>query len=405
MICFIMNAVMYGAGNIGRGFIGALFSGAGYKVTFIDAAENIVNALNEKGSYPVKLLSNDETEEITITGITAINSVNEREVMDCIAKADIMATAVGVREIPSIAPIIAGGLKKRFQFNAVPLNIIICENLINADKYLAELIKKNLNENEIKLLEEQVGFVEASIGRMAPRQTPDMQEGNILRICSEKYAFLPVNKDAFKSNIPEIKGIVPFHNFDFFIQRKFFIHNMGHALCAYMGLLLGETYIADTAARADVLFIVQNAMLESAEALHKKFNVELHDMADHIKDLIFRFNNRALKDTCKRVGADTERKLGSADRFIGAINCCMEQGITPAFISIGAAAAIHCYLKENYLAQTEKNAKAILEAISKLEKSDAAALVLNMYNKIQMGNTPNELLHCALLLGNKGEVI
>ena len=33
-----MNAVMYGGGNIGRGFIGALLSQSGYRVTFIDVA-------------------------------------------------------------------------------------------------------------------------------------------------------------------------------------------------------------------------------------------------------------------------------------------------------------------------------------------------------------------------------
>ena len=31
-----MKAVMYGAGSIGRGFIGALFSEIGYEVVFID---------------------------------------------------------------------------------------------------------------------------------------------------------------------------------------------------------------------------------------------------------------------------------------------------------------------------------------------------------------------------------
>ena len=32
-----MNAVMYGGGNIGRGFIGMLFSASGYDVTFINS--------------------------------------------------------------------------------------------------------------------------------------------------------------------------------------------------------------------------------------------------------------------------------------------------------------------------------------------------------------------------------
>jgi mannitol-1-phosphate 5-dehydrogenase len=147
-------------------------------------------------------------------------------------------------------------------------------------------------------------------------------------------------------------------------------------------------------------------MLESAMALQKKFKVDLLDIIDHIRDLLLRFNNRALKDTCRRVGADVERKLGPADRFIGAINCCFEQGVTPAFISIGAAAALHCSLKERALEQTEENACIILEKTSALEtKSVTAALILDMYKKILQKDTPKELLHYALLLGYKPGII
>ena len=406
-----MKAVVYGAGNIGRGFIGSLFARAGYKVIFIDTAEIIVNELRKKGSYPVRFLSGNSQkeilmEDILVEGVSAVNSVNAEEVTDCIAGADIMATAVGVRALSMIAPVFAGGLKKRFQTNAGPLNIIVCENLIDADLYLAELVKKNLDEQEIKLLKEKVGFVEASIGRMAPIQTPEMQDGNILRICSEKYSFLPVNKDAFVGAIPEIEGLIPFGNFDFYIQRKLFIHNMGHAICAYLGLLLGDSFISDTVARADVLFIAQNAMLESAQALGKKFNVPLQGIIDHVRDLLCRFNNRALKDTCVRVGADIERKLGPQDRFIGAMSCCKEQGVTPAFISIGAAAALFSLLKERGLDQTEKKAAAALGEISRLDANSAeAALVLDMYLEIVQGKNPAELSHTALHLGNKQGVI
>ena len=43
-----MKAVMYGGGNIGRGFIGMLLSGSGYEVQFVDVVDAVVNTLNEK---------------------------------------------------------------------------------------------------------------------------------------------------------------------------------------------------------------------------------------------------------------------------------------------------------------------------------------------------------------------
>ena len=51
-----MNAVMYGGGNIGRGFIGMLFSRSGYAVSFVDVAPAVIHDLNERGRYPVRIL-------------------------------------------------------------------------------------------------------------------------------------------------------------------------------------------------------------------------------------------------------------------------------------------------------------------------------------------------------------
>lgn len=94
------------------------------------------------------------------------------------------------------------------------------------------LVKDELGDGEKRYVDEYVdelvGFVEASIGRMVPVMTPEMQEGNILRICTEEYGELPVDRDGFKGEIPDIKGMIAFSPFEYYIQRKIFIHNMGH---------------------------------------------------------------------------------------------------------------------------------------------------------------------------------
>ena len=111
--------------------------------------------------------------------------------------------------------------------------------------------------------------------------------------------------------IPDIKSMVPFAPFDFYIKRKLYIHNMGHATCAYLGDLLGLEYIYQSIDVPEVRIVVQNAMIESAMALHKKYDVALDGILMHITDLLHRFTNAALKDTCKRVGGDpgsTERR-------------------------------------------------------------------------------------------------
>lgn len=68
-----MKAVMYGAGNIGRGFIGALFAQSGYQVSFVDVVEATVQALNRDGQYPVRIVWGDGYEEQMIQGVSAVD--------------------------------------------------------------------------------------------------------------------------------------------------------------------------------------------------------------------------------------------------------------------------------------------------------------------------------------------
>lgn len=341
-----MKAVMYGGGNIGRGFIGALFSQSGYQVTFIDVAEAVVEPLREQQRYPVRIVSTEGHEDVWVENVTAVYG-NRPEAAEAIAACDIMATAVGARILPLIVPNIVAGLRLRWARGGRPLNIVICENLNDAATVLEGLLKEQLTAEEQAKLAETVGLVEASIGRMVPVQTQEMKDGEPLRICVERYGFLPVDKAAFKGEIPPIKNMVPYAPFDFYVKRKLYIHNMGHATCAYLGELLGLEYISESISVPAVRVLVQNAMEESAAALSRRYGASLLELQEHITDLLFRFKNAALKDTCLRVGGDPARKLGASDRLIGSSLLALEEGVAPAYIAVGAAAGLHRYLKEN----------------------------------------------------------
>ena len=381
-----MKAVMYGGGNIGRGFIGALLSQSGYEVTFIDIAEPVVNALQQNRTYPVRYVSTDGYEDVWIQNVTAVNGNDLEAAGDAIANCDIMATAVGARILKFIIPNIVAGLRKRWAMKKGPLNIIICENLMDANKVLEGMLKEQLTAREQALFDETVGLVEASIGRMVPVQTEEMKAGEPMRVCVEKYGFLPVDKAAFKEEVPGITNMVPFEPFDFYIKRKLYVHNMGHATCAYIGDLLALEYICQSIAVPEVRVLVQNAMLESALALHKKYGAPLYDLQLHIQDLLGRFTNAALGDTCQRVGGDPARKLGPDDRLIGSATLALEQGITPAYITVGAAAAVHRYLKENDLAHTKETALKVLQDVSKLGAQEQLTdMILTRYRELCSG--------------------
>ena len=392
-----MNAVMYGGGNIGRGFIGALLSQSGYRVTFIDVAEPVVKHLQEKECYPIRYVFSGGHEDVLVENVTAVNGNDTEAASDAIANCDIMATAVGARILKFIVPNIVAGLRKRWAQGDKPLNIIVCENLMDANLVVEGMIKAQLTEEECKKFDETVGLVEASIGRMVPVQTEEMKDGEPMRVCVERYGFLPTDKAAFKGGVPEIKNMVPFAPFDFYIKRKLYVHNMGHATCAYLGDLLGLEYIYQSIDVADVRILVQNAMLESAMALSKKYGVAYEDIVMHITDLLNRFTNAALMDTCARVGGDPGRKLSADDRLIGSSVLALEQGITPAYIAVGAAAGLHRYINEaEGMEQGMDAAKQVLTEVSKLDaEGKLAQMILAMYAKILAGATVADLRRAA----------
>ena len=388
---------MYGGGNIGRGFIGTLFSASGYHTTFIDVAPAVVEGLNRDGKYPVRIITGDTHEDIDVVNVSAVNGNDTEAVAKVIAEADVMATAVGVNILKFIIGNLVAGIRLRKATSGKPLNILICENLMDANKVLEGMLKEHLTEEEIAWFDENVGLVEASIGRMVPVQTEEMKDGHPLRVCVERYGFLPVDGGAFKGEIPAIKNMIPFEPFDFYIKRKLYVHNMGHATCAYLGDILGLEYIYESIDHDDVYLIVKGAMQESARTLSKQYGVSLEDILAHIDDLLMRFTNAALKDTCKRVGGDPKRKLSPADRLIGSATLALKNGIVPSYIVIGAAAALRRYINEaEGMEQTEENAARVLAEVSGLESDSVLAkMILVNYVLLSEGKSFGEIRRVA----------
>lgn len=334
------KAVHFGAGNIGRGFLGQLYFESGYTTTFIDVMEEVVQGLQERHSYPI-CITEETLETIVVEEVTAIHATLGDAVAQAIAEADILSTAVGVPVLPRIAPALAKGIALRFEDpDAAPLNIIICENLLHASDFLRAEVEKHLPEALKARFKADIGFVEASVGRMVPVMTEAQKADDPLLVCVEAYCELPVDAEAFKGEIPPIAHLKPIPNFGSYVERKLFVHNMTHAATAYLGHLHGHEYIWQAIRDDAVRELVEKAANESCLALSQKHGLDLDDLHAHRDDLIRRYHNRALGDQVARVGGDPLRKLSKNDRFVGAALNCLEQGINPEYIALAAAAGI-----------------------------------------------------------------
>lgn len=318
--------VIFGAGKIGRSFIGQLFSVGGFEVVFIDINKLLIDELNNRGNYNV-IIKSDYEYVLNIKNVRGVYADSELKVVHEVATAGIVAVSVGLNGLKYIFPLLAKGLLERLKIdNNYALDIIIAENMRNADTYFHVELEKLLPK--FYPLDILVGLIETSIGKMVPiMQKKDIQK-DILQIFAEPYNTLILNKKAFKNPIPDIKGLAPKENMKAWVDRKLFIHNLGHSAAAYIGFLYNPRfiYLYDALAVSEVHDHVIGAMLQSADILMKKYPGEFtsDDLKEHINDLLLRFQNKALGDTLFRVGCDLMRKLGSEDRLAGAIKAALD---------------------------------------------------------------------------------
>lgn len=370
-----MKAVMYGAGNIGRGFIAQRFYLSGYHTTFIDVNADVVNEINKEKKYPIYVTRGTEYVPEWVENVDAVNGRDEQAVIDTIADTDILATALGVNILPFVAPLIAKAILARKAKSGKGLNILICENMIGSNEYLHGLVEPHIPEEEKAFFEENVGFVCVSVGRTVPPTPEEFKAQYPLAVCAEPYSELPVDAAGFRPvgcEMPPIKELVPFSPFAFFIERKLLIHNMGHALMAYMAYQKGYGYIFEAATDGEIKYILTRALLESARALAKRHGAPLDDTMQFVEDLMVRFENKLLVDSLDRVGRDPKRKLSPSDRLVGAFNMVREEGNIPAHIAVGIAAG--------YLFDMESDAAAV--EISAYTRENGIEKALAKYSNI-----------------------
>lgn len=333
------TAVMYGAGNIGRGFIGQVLHDSGYEVAFVDVDQNLIDAFNQTGSYVITVVEGDRAEEKVIGDVRGVNGMDLDAVAHEIAEADVMAVSVGMRILPRIAGNLAAGIRLREKLHpGLPLNLLICENLPDPEGFVRKLLLEALGEDQALL--ENVGLVAATIGRMIPPLPPEKR-----RVCTdihvEPFCSLPVDADAFRGEIPALRYLEPYSPFAFCEEKKLYIHNMGHALCAYFGALKRYRAICEAIADPVIAFLVHGAMISSANAIAQAYGEDAAAVTAYAEDLVRRFGNAALGDTVVRVGKDPLRKLSPKDRLLGALSRCQSQKIPAPQILMGIGAALH----------------------------------------------------------------
>ncbi|KTS14144.1 mannitol-1-phosphate 5-dehydrogenase [Microbacterium testaceum] len=328
-----MKAVHFGAGNIGRGFVGLLLHEGGYDLVFSDVSAALVSAINDASSYTVHEVGEGGVDK-EVTNFRAIDSsVDAEALVDEIATADVVTTAVGPTILKFVAPHIVAGLALRDPALA-PLQVMACENAIGATDQLREHMVELAGESWDALASRAV-FANTAVDRIVPAQA----QGGV-DVTVEPFYEWAIERPPFGDTPPHIPGAHFVDDLEPYIERKLFTVNTGHATTAYFGAQAGIDRISDALADPTIAAKVEAALEETSALLVEKHELDADVQGEYRATILRRFRNAALPDTVWRVGRQPLRKLSRHERFVGPAAEAVERGLPVDALVAAMAAAL-----------------------------------------------------------------
>ena len=378
-----MNALHFGAGNIGRGFIGLLLAQNGFQVTFADVSEVLIDAIKKEGKYRV-ILADESHEAIPVEGVFGINSAKEPEALkEAVLKADLITTAVGVNIVPHIGRSLLEGIKERLhQGNVTPFSIIACENAVGATKVLKEALYEGLSEDEKSLADMYIGFPNSAVDRIVPIQNNE----DLLDVQVEPFFEWVVEEDAVKGDLRSLIGVHYVKDLAPYIERKLFTVNTGHAATAYFGLLKGHGTVLQAMKDEEVETAVRGVLKETSAYIVKSYGFDEKEHKAYVEKILGRFENPYLSDDLTRVARSPIRKISPSDRFVKPALGLISLGLEPKHLA-RAIAALLLYVNEEDLESMvlqkdlkELGLSEVLKKYAGLSEEDSLAkLIKNEY--------------------------
>ena len=374
------KAVHFGAGNIGRGFIGEILFENGFEIAFVDVNETIIDALNERGSYEIEIAEEGQR-HIAVSGVRGINNrLHPEAVVEAIADADLVTTAIGPNILPFIASLVAQGIEARQAAgNLAPLDVLACENMIGGSEFLYEEVKKHLSEAGLAFAQEHIGFPNAAVDRIVPAQSHE----DPLFVVVEPFNEWVVETRGMKNPDLILDKVHYEAELEPFIERKLFSVNSGHATSAYTGAYYGAQTILEALQNVTVKNNVEAVLAEIRSLLIAKWGFDEAALVDYHKVIISRFENPFIVDDVARVARTPIRKLGYDERFIRPIRELKERGLSYQYL-LQTVAYVFSYRDETdeqsvqlQALMAEKSLEEVVKEVTGLSDQDLIAEIVS----------------------------
>ncbi len=302
----------FGAGNIGLSFVGQIFARSGYRVIFADTDAEVLERLRRYDGYRVALLDPaGGSEELEISPVETVDARDTGAVGALLRDRPLIATSVGLRAFSDVVRSVADAAA-RAAVDPAALDIVAAENIHDPRSVALDVLGDNAP-----------GIHACSVGKMVPFQERGASSGKIV-VRAEAFNTLIVDGTDWRGPVPhDVPWIRVVENIEAWMDRKLYVHNLGHAACAWRARASDPeiTTIAEAIARPSIERWTRHVMYAAVELVARAYPGAFvpGDLQEHAEELLFRFGNAALGDTVERVGRDLERKLGRHDRLIGAM--------------------------------------------------------------------------------------
>lgn len=303
-----------GAGAIGRGYLPWTLDGSKHDFVFIDHNTAIVDRMNQHGGYTTHRV-NGEAYESRFVKVQAAYTPNTFALQD---HQDAVACffSVGPRNVSKAAQVFVGSTIPLILCENEPDTVAVAKRVVGHDAvYFAVPDVITSNTAPAELLAQDPLAITTENGVQFMEEGPQGLHGDMHWLSPEELLRVQWTP-------------------------KLYLHNTPHCITAYLGALMGATYVHEAMVNPRAAQIVEGAMTEMLQALKLRWDIP-HDFLEwYAEKELARFRCQLLFDPVARVAREPLRKLELHGRLIGAAQMCLTLGVLPQYLLKGIVGAL-----------------------------------------------------------------
>lgn len=268
------SIVVIGAGREGKGFLGEVYSTAGWEVCFVDTDPEVISRLRDRGSYNVKLFTTDGVRTRKVTGYRACWSEDEEDYRDAVVNCDLVALCTYPEDIAETARYLAPSLVERARRRPDDmLGVIACTNKNHILPEIAASFRSHLPDEKSRVWFDNHVQVRDTI----VRRSVGAESNSSLELEAQVFLSLLIQAP-LAVDLQGVEWMELIDNLENLKEVKLYTYNAPHAACAYAGHRAGYSTIAEAMANPQIAAKSQAVLEEAIQGVSREFGIDVSEL-------------------------------------------------------------------------------------------------------------------------------